>query len=326
MYNRKSFLKKSSFLGLGSFFAGFKTRSKHDGSPLHKTSAPLVVSTWAHGIPSNLAAWEVLSNNGKAIDAVEKGVQISEGDPDIHTVGIGGYPDRDGFVTLDSCIMNHKGNAGSVAAIQHIKHPVKVARKVMENTPHVMLAGEGALQFALKNGFNKENLLTDEAKQAWEKWKKNSNYHPVINIENHDTIGMIALDSQNNLSGAVTTSGLSWKMHGRVGDSPIIGAGLFVDNKIGAACGTGVGEEIIKTAGSHTVVEFMRQGHSPTQACKEAVERIISNNPGRRDYQVAYIAINKQGEYGAYSIRQGFNFAVLSNENNNVLLDAEFRL
>jgi len=320
MYNRKSFLKKTSFLGLGSFFAGFNTNHKN------KTSAPIVLSTWSLGVPSNVAAWVVLRNSGKAIDAVEKGVQIPEGDPDIHTVGYGGYPDRDGFVTLDSCIMDHKGNAGSVAALQHIKHPVKVARKVMENTPHVMLAGEGALQFALDNGFNKENLLTDEAKKAWQKWKKTSNYQPVINIENHDTIGMIALDSQNNLSGAVTTSGLSWKMHGRVGDSPIIGAGLFVDNNVGAACGTGVGEEIIKTAGSHTVVELMRQGHSPTQACKEAVDRIISNNPGRRDYQVAYIAINKQGEFGAYSIRQGFNFAVLSNEVDNKLIDSEYRL
>ena len=326
MYNRKKFLQKTSFLGLSSIFSGFKSHPTETSHKPNVTSTPVVLSTWAFGIPSNKAAWEILHSNGTAIDAVEKGVQVPEGDPDVHTVGYGGFPDRDGYVTLDSCIMDHNGNAGSVAALQHIKHPVKVARKVMEHTPHVMLVGDGALQFALNNGFTKQNLLTNEAKKAWKKWKKTANYQPVINIENHDTIGMIALDSKNNLSGAVTTSGLSWKMHGRVGDSPIIGAGLFVDNKVGAACGTGVGEEIIKTAGSHTVVELMRQGYPPTQACKQAVERIISNNPGRSDYQVAYIALNKDGEYGAYSIREGFNYAVYSNEIANSLVDAKYSL
>src|SRR5699024_6667253 len=190
-------------------------------------------------------------------------------DPDERSVGYGGRPDRDGKVTLDACIMDENANIGSVAALEHIKHPISVARAVMEKTPHVMLVGEGALEFALANGFKKENLLTEKSKKEWEEWLKTSEYKPVVNIENHDTIGMLALDASGNLSGACTTSGMAYKMHGRVGDSPIIGAGLFVDNEVGAATSTGDGEEVIRTVGSHLVVELMRQGNSPQEACEE---------------------------------------------------------
>ena len=231
------------------------------------TGKPLVLSTWNFGVAANEAAWKILSAGGRALDAVEAGVKVPEADPKVTSVGYGGLPDRDGYVTLDSCIMDENGQAGSVCCLEHIVHPVSVARMVMEKTPHVILVGEGALKFALDNGFKKENLLTPESEAAWKEWLKTSKYAPVINFENHDTIGMIAMDANGNLSGACTTSGLAYKMHGRVGDSPIIGAGLFVDNEIGAATATGHGEFVIKTAGSAMVVEMMRQGKSPVEAC-----------------------------------------------------------
>ncbi len=275
---------------------------------------PLVLSTWDFGLRANEAAWKILVAGGNALNAVEEGVRLVENDPTERSVGYGGRPDRDGRVTLDACIMDHNYNIGSVAFLEYIKNPISVARKVMENTPHVMLVGEGALSFALSQGFEKENLLTPESEKEWKEWLQKSEYLPPVNIENHDTIGMIAMDANGNLSGACTTSGLAFKMNGRVGDSPIIGAGLFVDNEVGAATATGHGEEVIRTVGSHLVVELMRQGRSPQKACKEAVERIVEI-AGRRqknlkDIQVGFIAINKTGEYGSYCIQDGFNFAV----------------
>ncbi len=271
---------------------------------------PIVVSTWNHGIAANKAAWTVLAKNGSSLDAVEKGVMVTESDPENQSVGLGGRPDRDGKVTLDACIMNHKNECGSVAFLQDIENPIAVARKVMEKTKHVMLAGEGALQFALKQGFKKTNLLTEKSKKEWQEWLKKSAYKPVINIENHDTIGMLALDETGNLSGACTTSGMAYKLHGRVGDSPIIGAGLFVDNEVGAACATGVGEAVIRIAGSAIVVELMRNGRSPEEACKEAVERIIAKHENIEGLQVGFLALNKNGEHGGYSVYSGFNYAL----------------
>lgn len=290
-----------------------------------QANKPLVLSTWDFGLPANAEAWKVLEKGGRALDAVEAGVKIPEADPAVQTVGYGGLPDRDGHVTLDACIMDDGYNCGSVMFLEHIKHPIAVARMVMEKTPHIVLAGEGALQFALANGFQKENLLTPESEKRWKEWLKTSKYEPQINIENksfqrdtlpgdksnHDTIGMVALDANGNLSGACTTSGLAFKMHGRVGDSPIIGAGLYVDNEIGAATSTGVGEEVIRIAGSFLVVELMRQGLSPEKACYEAVQRIIKRRSDKaKDLQVGFLAISKKGEYGAYALQKGFNFAV----------------
>ncbi|UTW63403.1 N(4)-(beta-N-acetylglucosaminyl)-L-asparaginase [bacterium SCSIO 12741] len=275
---------------------------------------PVVISTWKFGFPANEKAWEILTEGGRALDAVEQGVRVPEDDPNVATVGYGGYPDRDGFVTLDSCIMDELGNCGSVAYLQHIKNPISVARKVMEETPHIMLVGDGALQFALDQGFEKMDLSTEHSKNRWEEWKKEKNYEPVINIENHDTIGMLALDENGDLSGACTTSGLAWKMHGRVGDSPIIGAGLFVDNEVGAATATGKGEAVIKIAGTHLIVELMRQGKSPQEACEEAIQRIIKKQPDHKDFQVGFLALNKQGQYGAYSIQDGFAYNVFYDE------------
>ncbi len=288
-----------------------------------KPAQPIVISTWENQ-KANLAAMEVLKKGGSALDAVEAGVRVPEGDPEDHSVGYGGRPDRDGDVTLDACIMDAQGNAGSVCFLQHIKHPVSVARKVMEETPHVILAGEGALKFALEKGFKKENLLTPESKMEWEEWKETSKYQPVINIENHDTIGMLAIDGEGNISGACTTSGLAYKMKGRVGDSPVIGAGLYIDNEIGGATATGMGEAVLKSLGAFLVVELMRQGMSPADACKEAVMRIVRKQK-HDDIQVGYIAINKQGEYGAFCIHEGFNY-VVSSDLKTELLDSEFHI
>jgi len=291
------------------------------GKKQSKKGKAIVVSTWAHGLPANDAAWQVLTKNGKAIDAVEQGVRVPEADPNVMTVGYGGYPDREGKVTLDACIMDENQNCGSVAFLQHIKHPISVARLVMDKTPHVMLVGDGALNFAIAQGFKEENLLTDKADAAWRAWLVKSKYEPVINIENHDTIGMLALDQHGDLSGACTTSGAAFKMSGRVGDSPLIGAGLYVDNDIGAATATGMGELMIKTVGCHLVVEMMRQGMSPTQACKAAVDRIANKLGDYRDFQVGFLALNKAGEFGSYCIQSGFNYAV-TDKSGSKLLDA----
>lgn len=290
---------------------------------------PIVLSTWQNGLQANDAAWDVLHPNGRALDAVEAGVRVNEADPNDQSVGYGGRPDREGHVTLDACIMDEFANIGAVACLEHIKHPISVARAVMEKTPHVMLVGQGALDFALSQGFRKENLLTADAERAWREWLETGEYRPKANIENHDTIGMIAMDTQGNLSGACTTSGMANKMAGRVGDSPIIGAGLFVDNEVGAAVATGHGEEVIRVVGSHLVVELMRQGKSPQKACEAAVKRIVHLNELRNkplaDLQIGFIALNKRGQYGAYALQAGFNYAV-RDANSRQLLDAKHYL
>lgn len=332
MIDRRKFLKAGVLaLPLSSVDASFLSR----GSAGKKAGKPIVISTWDFGIPANHAAWEILKKNGRSIDAVEQGVRVPEADLKNQTVGKGGLPDRDGIVTLDACIMDSEGNCGSVAGLENITHAVSVARMVMDKTPHVMLVGDGALRFALANGFEKENLLTPESEKMWKEWLIEKKYNPVINIENklfsyerlpgnqynHDTIGMLALDAEGNLSGACTTSGMAFKMHGRVGDSPIIGAGLYVDNEVGGATSTGVGEEVIRTVGSFLVVELMRQGLSPEDACKQAVERIIKKKPETaKNIQVGFLAMNKQGEYGAYSLQQGFSFAVCDEKDQNQLI------
>lgn len=325
MSSRRNFLK-TSMLGSAAVLAGSKVSSHTPQSDL-VTGQPLVVSTWDFGQAANAAAWEVLTKKGRAVDAVETGVKVAEADPKNQTVGYGGLPDRDGNVTLDACIMDEFYNCGSVMALQHIKHPISVARLVMEKTPHVVLVGDGALEFALANKFEKVNLLTPESERAWKQWLKSSKYEPVMNIENklydkdkdpmpggpdnHDTIGMIAMDDAGNFGGACTTSGMAYKMKGRVGDSPIIGAGLYVDNEVGAATSTGVGEEVIRIVGSHLVVELMRQGYSPENACKEAVQRIIKRSPEKaKKIQVGFVAINKKGQYGAYALQKGFTVAI----------------
>jgi len=315
---------RRKFLQLGTL-ASLAPITKLFGSPpTVVVSKPVVISTWNFGVAANAEAWKILSANGRALDAVEAGARVPEGDPKESSVGLGGLPDRDGRVTLDSCIMDEFANCGAVACLEHIVHPVSVARKVMEKTPHVFLVGDGALQFALSQGFKKENLLTKESEKAWKEWLKTAQYKPVANIENHDTIGIVALDGMQNLSGACTTSGMAFKMQGRVGDSPIIGAALFVDNEIGAATSTGVGEEVIRIVGSHLVVELMRQGNTPQQACEKAVQRIVKNQPRKsKEIQVGFLALNKNGDYGAYALQKGFTYAVYSPEVPNKIFEAK---
>ena len=326
MTNRRDFLKAAVVaipLAAGEKVSGAQTATFF--------AKPVVVSTWDSGIAPNAAAWKILSKRGKAIDAVEQAARTAE-DESSCCVGLDGYPDRDGFVTLDASIMDHKGNIGGVAYVQHIKHPVSVARMVMERTKHVLLAGDGASKFAIENGFERmPERLSDDAEKKWKEWLKKSDYKPQVNIENkkvslnslaapaffengtanHDTMGTIALDAGGNLSGAVTTSGMAFKMHGRVGDSPIIGAGLYVDNEVGAAVSSGVGEEVIRICGTHLVIELMRMGRRPEQACREAVMRIVKRDPVKaKGLQVGFVAISKKGEVGAFSVLSGFTYSV----------------
>jgi len=326
-------MKRRSFVGKGILAAtglglipeilkskAFTQSYAYSEGEKHK---PLVISTWNHGIPANEEAWKILKSGGSALDAAEKGVMVVEADPKIHSVGYGGKPDRDGHVTLDACIMDHNGNCGSVCFLEDIMHPVSVARLVMEQTPHVMLAGDGARQFALEHGFVKTNLLTPESEKDWQQWKEKSHYNPRANSENHDTIGMLVLDNEGKIAGACTTSGMAYKIHGRVGDSPVIGAGLYVDGKVGGAVATGHGEYVMKTLGSFLVVELMRQGMDPMTACKEAINRIQDMASGHGEVQVGLLAITNEGEFGAFSLKPGFNYALYADD-ENTLIDSKY--
>jgi N4-(beta-N-acetylglucosaminyl)-L-asparaginase len=316
---RRKFLEKSTLSTAAIISAPIlagETQSSKNSNVSRLSSAaikPIVIATW--DVPNATEmAWGVLQKRGSSLDAVEQGVMVEEADENNQSVGKGGRPDRDGNVTLDACIMDKDSNCGSVVYLQNIAHPISVARKVMEETPHVILAGKGAEQFAYRMGFKKEQLLTDKSKQEWLQWKKTARYEPGINIENHDTIGMLAIDLNGDIAGACTTSGMAYKVAGRVGDSPIIGAGLFVDNEIGGATATGVGEEVIRTVGSFLVVELMRQGKSPQKACEAAVQRITEKNKDKLDFQIGFIAINKNGETGGYCIHPGFSYRVYSKD------------
>ena len=302
---RRNFIKAGA-VGLASpmLLAGNKEMKVN-------TNNPIVISTWLHGIPANEASIEVLKKNGSALDAVEAGVRVTEADAENQSVGLGGRPDSEGNVTLDACIMDSDGNAGAVGFLQNIKHPISVARKVMEETDHVMLAGKGALKFALSKGFKRENLLTEASRRGWLEWQKNNRIKDSWGPnDDHDTITSLAQDNNGNLSGACTTSGLAYKLHGRVGDSPIIGAGMYVDNEVGAAGATGMGELVMKTCGSFLVVELMRQGYSAMEACNEAVDRIVRQEGGKTKLQVGYIALGKDGSIGYSSIQKGFQYAL----------------
>jgi N4-(beta-N-acetylglucosaminyl)-L-asparaginase len=338
MPGRRKFLQTSLFGGIAVLLNKKSISPLTDEvRPLTKGN-PIVISTWSAGLEANKAAWNVLASNGRALDAVEEGVKVTEASQNC-CVGLGANPDRDGFVTLDAAIMDESFNCGSVAFLERIKHPISVARRVMEKTPHVMLVGIGAQQFAIAEGFPlEEQRLSPDAKKSYDEWLKKSEYKPVINIENrqktsgvaasgglsgefnHDTIGMLALDASGNLSGSCTTSGMGFKMRGRVGDSPIIGAGLFVDNGVGACVATGQGEDVIRISGSHTVVEFMRHGLSPQEACKKAVERIVKIKKDRaKEIQVAFIALNKKGQVGAFAIQKQFNYALHTNTEEKLI-------
>jgi len=321
---RRNFLQKAALgsvgiTALGSSLAATAATPKgaKDTQDVSVSNSllPVVIATWSVKQATKMA-WQSMEQGSSALDAVIAGCAIEEANALGQSVGIGGLPDRDGRVTLDACVMNEKGDYGAVLCMQNIKHPIAVAKKVMEDTPHVILAGVGAEEFAVSQGFKRENLLTEQSKKDWEIWKKTSKYKPIINIENHDTIGMLAIDKNGTISGGCTTSGLAYKMPGRVGDSAIVGSGLFVDNEIGAATATGLGEEVLKTVGSYLIVELMRQGKSPQEACELAILRIIEKTPNFEDFQVGYIAVNKKGETGAYSIHEGFTATTYQDQKN----------
>jgi len=309
-------MKRRDFLKTGAIGITVPSVIFGDSNIITNKNNPIILSTWNHGLPANDAAWETLVNGGNAMDAAEAGASVTEADPTITSVGFGGLPDEKGNVTLDACVMDSNGNAGSVAFLQNIKHPVSVARKVMEDTKHVMLVGEGARQFAVTQGFKEMDLLTVESRQAWEEWEKNR--REMTPHETHDTISVLVQDKNGDLAGACTTSGWAYKLHGRVGDSPIIGAGLFVDNEIGCAAATGLGEEVIKTTGSFLVVELMRQGYDPTVACEEALNRVIKAHNGNPDFQIGYIALRKDGEIGSACLKWSFEYALARGGENKL--------
>ena len=324
---RRKFLKNASLTGVG-LAVGSSLTSCQDSEVekqtntknkktmiIDETKFPIAVCTWGFSA-ANAMAGRSLSEGKKALDAAIDGVAIEEENIKNTTVGKGGTPDREGNVTLDACVMDSNGDCGAVLCVENITNVAALAKRVMEDTPHVMLAGKGAEEFAYAQGFKKENLLNEHTIKAWETWKKSSEYKPIINIENHDTIGMLCIDKDGDIAGACTTSGLGYKMKGRVGDSPIIGSGLFIDNEIGGAVATGMGEEVVKTVGSFLIVELMRQGKSPQEACEEAIKRITSKSKRYKDFQIAYIAMNKAGEIGSYCIHQGFSMMKYQNENN----------
>lgn len=322
MSNRRTFLKTTA---AGIALSALPRALAHPENLFSPAGKPLVISTWNHGLAANDAAWKILAENGYALNAVEKGVNVSEDDPRVTSVGYGGLPDETGRVTLDACIMNEKGECGAVAFVQNYKNPVSIARKVMEQTRHVFLVGAGAEEFARAMGFPEQDLLTPESRRRWLEWKSSlkgkdpANWKYDPGRENHDTIGMLALDGAGRLAGACTTSGLAWKLHGRVGDSPIIGAGMYCDGEVGAAAATGVGEAVIRVCGSFLIVEMMRNGASPQKACEEAVKRVVRYSPDKP--QVGFIALNRAGEIGAFSVQKGFQYALFTG-GKNTLVDA----
>ncbi len=277
---------------------------------------PIVISTWDFGVRANVPAWEILQSGGSALDAVVEGVAVAERDPDVKSVGYGGHPNADGVVEVDAAVMDGRTlGYGAVAGLRNIDTPAAVARCVMEKTDHVLLVGEGALTFARAQGFEEKDLLTESAGKAWEEWKAERAGKPA---DTHDTIGMLALDTAGDLAAACTTSGRAFKLPGRVGDSPLIGSGLYADNEIGAATATGRGEEIVRVCGAFLIVEFMRQGRSPQGACEDTVHRLIDRVPTSRPYQMAFLALNRDGEYGGASAREGFSYAVANAQENRL--------
>jgi len=312
---RKAFIDKST-LGISSLLISPSVFAKKSNLYISDSmsSEAFAIATWDVKRAVTTAG-KSLDSGANALEAAVSGTAIEEADILNTTVGKGGAPDREGTVSLDACVMDSNGNCGAVLAVENITHVAALAKDVMEKTPHVILAGDGARKFAVQQGYKTEDLLSESSKKAWKKWLEKSDYQPEINIENHDTIGMLCYDQSGNLSGSCSTSGLAYKMKGRVGDSPIIGSGLFVDNTVGAAVATGLGEEVIKTVGSFLIVELMRQGKSPQKACEEAIQRIIQKQQGKPDFQVAYVATNTAGAIGAFSIHKGFSYTIYKNNN-----------
>lgn len=296
---------------------GADNNTKSDGE------LPIIVSTWGFGKPANEAALKVLLGGGTILDAVEQGIRVTESDAGNSSVGLGGTPNAAGVVQLDACIMCGPGHtAGSVAALEGIRHPISAARRVMENTPHVLLVGEGARMFALEQGLESVEVNAAERYEAWRKKPAKEKAPGKVagpQPENHDTIALLVLSADGNLAGGCSTSGMGRKLPGRVGDSPIIGSGLYVDNEVGAAGATGMGENVMRYCGSFMVVEYMRQGLHPQEACVETIRRIARKEPAGRKLNISFVALDKQGRYGAATSQSDFPYAVTTKGSSRVL-------
>jgi N4-(beta-N-acetylglucosaminyl)-L-asparaginase len=305
MVTRRQFITHSS-LALTALGTGCQTHRPTKSMTASTEQRPLIISTWPFGKPANEKALATALAGGSGLDAVVEGIGVAESDLSNSSVGAGGLPNADGVVQLDACIMAGPGHhAGGVAAIEGIEHPVAVARRVMEKTPHVLLVGAGAKQFALKEGFPEKDLTTPSSLAAWREWKAKQ-----TGDKGHDTLAMLVLMPDGNLYGGCSTSGLAYKMPGRVGDSPIIGSGLYVDNEVGAAGATGLGENVMRYCGSFLVVEYMRRGATPEEACAETILRAARQDPKGIDLAINFIAIDKKGRFGAAGVGTGFDYSV----------------
>jgi N4-(beta-N-acetylglucosaminyl)-L-asparaginase len=319
-YSRRQFITAATALAGG--VAMEQINGADTGSSAEPAiERPLFVSTWSFGKPTNETALKTILAGGSLLDAVEKGIWVPEADGTLGSVGLGGIPNAGGVVQLDACIMSGPGHkAGSVAALEGFLHPISVARRVMEKTSHVMLVGEGARKFALDEGFQETNLLTEGQRERWLKWKSDQEASKkAVPPKSHDTIALLALGADGNIAGGCSTSGMGYKLPGRVGDSPIIGSGLYVDNEIGAAGATGIGENVMRYCGSFMVVEYMRQGLSPTAACIATIRRIAHADPRGLNLEINFVALDKQGRSGAAGTSQGFCFAVTTTKDSRVL-------
>lgn len=312
--SRRSFLVQTTAAAIAS--QAWRSNAESPSGTLSSAqSGPVVISTWPFGKPSNEQTLKTLAEGGTPLDAIEQGIRLTESDLGNPSVGLGGIPNSEGVVQLDACIMTGPGHrAGSVAAVSGFRHPISIARKVMETTRHVMLVGEGAMRFAAENGFEKGPEVTEGQREAWKKWR--SEQHKSVDADaprpakNHDTIALLLRSPDGNMYGGCSTSGWGYKLPGRVGDSPIIGGGLYVDNEVGAAGATGIGENVMRYCGSFLVVELMRQGMHPQEACLETIRRIARQDPKGFDLSINFIALDRQGRFGAAGTGQGFQYSV----------------
>lgn len=312
---RRRFLQTGALAWAGLSVAGRAARAE----PMRDapSSGATIISTWDFGLAPHETAWGLLADKGHVLDAVQRGVMEVESDPRVESVGYGGLPNIDGVVQLDAALMDGKTlDCGAVAALEEFGHPVAVARKVMDETPHVLLVGEGAHRFALEHGFEKQKLLTESSRKQWE---ERSGKSAAAGEKNHDTIGMVACDGNGRMAAACTTSGLAWKLAGRVGDSPLVGHGLYCDDEAGGAAATGMGEEVIKVCGSYQVVEFMRQGMEPGESIQRVLQRIRRRKRQGKPPEVAFVALRADGAIGYDSMYPGFDATVTRNGKHEIL-------
>lgn len=306
--NRRLFGLLSSLTSLAA------VQAARTAAAAEATDGPLFIATWPFGLPACKQSLVSLNAGGSVLDAVEQGIRVAESDTTVDSVGVGGIPNANGIVQLDACIMDGTNQkAGAVAALEEYPNPISVARRVMEKTKHVFLVGQGAKDFAAQQGFEKQELLTPQQRDKWKQWLKDNGRE--VPADSHDTISLLGIDAERRIAGGCSTSGLAYKLHGRVGDSPLIGGGLYVDGEVGAAGATGVGENILRYCGTFLICELMRQGKSPTEACIGAIERIARGDRKKpADLSVNFIALDKQGRWGAAGTDEGFAAAVVTSK------------